>query len=254
MASPDGLVAALARCQLAFPAIVKSHTNPAFKGSQYADVADVLAAVRPVLAAEGIVFTQRTSVEDDGTVLLITQVMADDDDIQSLFPLAVQGLTAQQVGSLLTYHRRYQACALLGVHPVGDDDDGNLAATAQNTQGHPRDAATATSPPANDPPDDWKTRPLATMTFSELRGVAAILDHPFSGGSKSELIRQLEPLVRAMSGDEPFDLPEGTVIGHGTLELNEPNEKPFEPKVAKPRETLKTMKPDVRESIRNGPE
>lgn len=127
----DGLVAALARAQAKFPPIVKSHSNPAFKGSQYADVADVLAAVRPVLAAEGIVVTQTTMTSPEtGGVELITKLLLGEEYLASVFPLPVQGLTAQQVGSLLTYHRRYQLCALLGVHPVGDDDDGNLAATA----------------------------------------------------------------------------------------------------------------------------
>ena len=132
----DNLVAALARCQAKFPPIVKSHTNPAFKGSQYADVADVLAAVRPVLAAEGIVVSQFTEVGEEGGVILTTALRLGTDFLLSQFPLYVAGQTAQQVGSLLTYHRRYQLCAILGVHPVGDDDDGNLAATAARVMSH----------------------------------------------------------------------------------------------------------------------
>jgi hypothetical protein len=234
----DGLVAALARAQSKFPPIVKSHTNPAFKGSQYADVADVLAAVRPVLAAEGIVVTQVTFVDSEtGAVNLITKLMHEDDEqISSVFPLHVSGLTDQQVGSKLTYNRRYQLCAILGVHPVGDDDDGNLAATA------PVAPAKTTTVRA---PDDWETRPLATMTFAELRDVAYRVGLTFSGGSKAELIRQLDPLMQARTGAEPFDL-----VGAEPIPAK-PDEHaaPFTPTTFD--EDLRAKNPSARQSIRN---
>lgn len=195
----DNLVCALARAQAKFPPIVKSHTNPAFKGSQYADVADVLAAVRPVLAAEGLIVSQATAVLDDGSVVLVTSVCQGETNeaIRSMFPLAVHGLTAQQVGSLLTYHRRYQLCALLGVHPVGDDDDGNLAASA------PAYVAPARVEPIA--PVDLD-KPLVSMSIPELRSAAQQLGHDFGKGAitKAEMVRQLDPLVRAKDGAEPF--------------------------------------------------
>lgn len=201
-----GLVAALARCQAKFPAIVKSHTNPAFKGSQYADVADVLDAVRPVLAAEGLVITQPTKLTERGTVLVTKLMHVSGGVLESEFLLPVEGLSAQQVGSLFTYHKRYQACAICGVHPVGDDDDGNLAATAPPRQRYNETAPSvgASSGATTNVPDDWETRPLLSMTFTELRAVAERVGHAFSGGSKSELVRQLQPIMDARTGAEPF--------------------------------------------------
>lgn len=223
----DGLVAALARCQAKFPPIVKSHTNPAFKGSQYADIADVLAAVRPVLSAEGIAFTQSTVLGEDGAVALCTALMLGDEREESIFPLHIASLTPQGIGSLMTYIRRYQACSILGVHPVGDDDDGNAAQTAPAGM-QAAAVAMGKAMAAIGPPDDWETRPLATMTFPELRAVAEKVGHAFSGGSKAELIRQLDPIVRAMSGDEPFDL-----TGAEPIEQKpDDHDKPFEPTVA----------------------
>jgi hypothetical protein len=183
----------------------------------YADLAVILAVVRPVLAAEGIVVTQVTSVDSEtGAVLLITTLMWGTEKLSSNFPLHIAGLNAQGVGSLMTYQRRYQLCAILGVHPVGDDDDGNLAATAQ--------AVPVKAPPVG-PPDDWETRPLATMTFTELRGVAEKLGHHFTGGSKSELIRQLDPLMQARTGAEPFDL-----VGAEPIPAKpDDHDKPFTP-------------------------
>jgi hypothetical protein len=205
----DGLVAALARAQGKFPPIVKSHTNPAFKGSQYADVADVLAAVRPVLAAEGIVVLQWTRVFGDGSVTLVTVVTASGDEFRSEFPLYVAGLTAQQVGSLLTYHRRYQLCALLGVHPVGDDDDGNLAATAPQrvTYGGSGNTAPVSTLAKGDPyalaAANPPEKPLAAMTAGEMARYGESIGVRVSG-NKTDILRTLEPYVKAATG-EPFD-------------------------------------------------
>jgi len=201
----------------------------------------VLAAVRPVLAAEGIVVSQFTELTDEGNLLLTTALRYGDDILHSRFPLSVDGLTAQQVGSLLTYHRRYQLCALLGVHPVGDDDDGNLAATAPA-----RSFDVQAKKAAQDaPPDDWETRPLATMTFTELRGVANKVGHAFSGGSKAELIRQLDPLLQARTGAEPFDL-----VGAEPIPAKpDDHAAPFTPTTFD--EDLRAKSPSARQSIRN---
>lgn len=121
----QSLVASLARAQAAFPAIVKTHDNAAYKGSKYADIADVLSAVRPVLAAEGIAVVQPIRVTADGCEL-VTALLKGDERMESVLPIDI-AVTDQQLGSRLTYRRRYQLCALVGVHPEGDDDDGNAA-------------------------------------------------------------------------------------------------------------------------------
>jgi hypothetical protein len=268
----DGLVAALARCQAKFGPIIKSHTNPAFKGSQYADVADVLAAVRPVLAAEGIAVTQWTSINvDTGGLVLVTSLLLGEERMDSWFPLYVSGLTDQQVGSKLTYTKRYQLCAILGVHPVGDDDDGNLAATAparryappvqgEGEAGGVREAASvlATAAPSRSEPVDSNAlaaatppdKPIAAMTVAELIRYAREIGVPVSG-SKSDMVRTLEPYVLAASGEEPWDME--PVGGEGEMASataspshREPEAIPFEPKVAE-----RLLPPDARKSVRS---
>lgn len=126
MAAADCLVAALARAQAAFPPIHKTKTNPHYK-SQYADLGDVLAAVRPVLAAEGIAVVQPIRVTDQGAEL-VTALLWGDQRIESAMPLHIDG-KPQELGSRLTYLRRYQLAALCGV-TADDDDDGNVASVA----------------------------------------------------------------------------------------------------------------------------
>ncbi len=121
------LVAALARAQAKFTKIDKGQENKHF-GSQYADIAAVLAVVRPVLAAEGIAVVQPIRLTVDGCEL-VTALLKGEERIESVLPLDVDG-KEQALGSRLTYLRRYQLCALVGVHPEGDDDDGNAASEA----------------------------------------------------------------------------------------------------------------------------
>lgn len=125
----EELVAALARAQGAFPAIAKGHTNPHYK-SKYADLSDVLAAVRPVLAAEGIAISQPIRTKDDGRSFLLTELLGHGGVYSSAIPLDVAGLKPQELGSTLTYLRRYTLAAMLGV-AAEDDDDGNAAQSAR---------------------------------------------------------------------------------------------------------------------------
>lgn len=122
------IVAALAAAQAEFPKITKSQTNSHF-GSKYADLADVLEVVRPTLAKHGIALVQLVEDRDDGTVL-VTKLLHESGEIVSSMPLPIDGLTSQQIGSAMTYARRYAALAICGVHPEGDDDDGNAATEA----------------------------------------------------------------------------------------------------------------------------
>lgn len=122
--SDDTLVAALARAQAKFGSIGKGHTNTHF-GSKYGDIADVLDVVRPALAAEGIAVTQPVRITDDGCEL-VTALLKGGERMESVFPMP-DNLAPQQTLSWMTYMRRGLLCALVGVHPAGEDDDGNAA-------------------------------------------------------------------------------------------------------------------------------
>lgn len=231
----DGLTWALARAQYSFPPINKAHEADAGKYKyKYADLADVLSAIRPALNREGIALVQATEITEAG-VELVTSLLYADERLSSRWPLPIANAAPQQVGSVLTYLRRYALCALVGI-AAEDDDDGRAASDVRQATTAPPQQTAPSNVPAVDVPDDWKTRPLASMSFPVLRAIAAELKHPFSGGSKSELIRQLEPLVRAASGAEPFDT-DGPTPKQRAVEPDdeatggEPDSIPFQPTV-----------------------
>lgn len=130
MEEPGLIYAALAKAQAKFPKITKDNdasitserTGRTFTYS-YADIADVLAAVRPVLAEFDIALVQRTDVLGNGGHLLVTTLYATDGSfVESQWRLRDLD-QPQDAGGDLTYFRRYQLCALCGVASEEDDDD-----------------------------------------------------------------------------------------------------------------------------------
>lgn len=127
----------------AFPKIegaLKDTENPAFKrdgkAHKYADLASVVAAVKPALADNALFFTQLTH-EHDGGVCVETIVGHESGEQMSFGKLFVPSSKndAQAYGSALTYARRYSLMAAFGVCP--EDDDGNAAAAAPVSQRKP---------------------------------------------------------------------------------------------------------------------
>lgn len=130
MSAFNEIAKALATAQSEFSTIVKNKTNPHFK-SKYADLAAVIDAVRPALTKNGLTVSQVLRLHADGNgVYLETVLMHSSGQIMtSSYPIA-HGLTPQQMGSALTYARRYSLCAILGVAADEDDDGGSAEAGA----------------------------------------------------------------------------------------------------------------------------
>lgn len=123
------LYAALAAAQIEIQNPEKTKLNPHFK-NKYADIADGLNAVRPVLAKHGIALLQVTRV--DGEYLLLTTRLAHKSGqwLESDYPVSrVNGINHQQMGSANTYARRFSLFPLVGV-AADEDDDGNTAGQA----------------------------------------------------------------------------------------------------------------------------
>lgn len=100
--------------------VVKNAQNPHFKNS-YADINALLEEVEPILLKHGLLLLQPII---DGKV--VTQIIdvESGESIESSLPLP-QGLNPQQLGSAVTYFRRYTLQSLLSLQAT--DDDGNDA-------------------------------------------------------------------------------------------------------------------------------
>lgn len=123
-ATPE-LFAAMAKAQGEIENASKNAANPHFR-SKYADLAEVLNTVRPVLSKHGLSLMQATGF--DGTLVHVTTILAHEaggyvTTVSSCQPAKTD---AQGVGSATTYLRRYSAAAVAGV--AQEDDDGNAAA------------------------------------------------------------------------------------------------------------------------------
>lgn len=145
------LAAALAAFQADMPTVHKGQTAriPGKNGStgysyKYADLADVAKAAHPVLARHGLSFIARPShVEGVGFVLVgVLRHSSGDESDEGMLP--IMGRTAQEIGSSLTYNRRYLLGCMTGI--VTDEDDDGAAAN------NARDARPQAQPVTQPPP------------------------------------------------------------------------------------------------------
>ena len=108
------------------------HKSKTVQGSfsySYADLADVLDVVRPVLARHNLAVIQPLSRQGGPVVTIHTMIVHGSGHVLSWeFDVQV-GSKAQETGSALTYGRRYALSAVLGV-AAGGDDDGQAASSA----------------------------------------------------------------------------------------------------------------------------
>lgn len=107
--------------------VKKNAKNPHFKNT-YADLNALLEAVEPILLEKGLILLQPIK---DGKVF--TQIVDIDNGemIESNIELS-PNLTAQALGSQITYFRRYQISSILSLQAM--DDDGQLASHPQPKQ------------------------------------------------------------------------------------------------------------------------
>lgn len=164
----ETLAAALAAFQAEIPTIVKGNTAsiPTKSGGsykyQYADLTDVTAKVLPVLAFHGLSFTAAPTFDDAGRFVLQYALLHESGDkIAGAYPLPTNG-TPQEIGSAITYARRYALTAVTGVAPGGDDDD---AAAAQQAHQAPRPRPVSKAPTA------WRSLIADATTMDELVAV-----------------------------------------------------------------------------------
>ena len=122
--SIKSLAEAMAQAQGAMGAAIKGSSNPFFK-SKYASLGDVIEAVKPHFAANGLSYVQ-FPVSGDNSVGVTTRLMHSSGEwLEQDYYIPLGKMDAQAAGSAITYARRYALQAIAGI--PAEDDDGNAA-------------------------------------------------------------------------------------------------------------------------------
>jgi hypothetical protein len=140
---------ALAKAQAQMTAATFNRVNPHFK-SKYADLASVLDAIRKPLADNALSVTQTTEIRDQGLVLVTTLRHSTGQWIASEYPLPT-GVKPQELGSALTYARRYSLSAIACI-AADEDDDAEGARTSGQVSSAPRAKESPIKPQTVEPP------------------------------------------------------------------------------------------------------
>jgi hypothetical protein len=121
------LTKALINVQRSVQGATANKTNPHLK-NKYADLGSVWSTCRDLLADNGLavthVFRESTNGETVTCVAMLLHVSGQ--SITSTLTLRPGKNTPQEMGSAITYARRYTLASLVGI-VVDDDDDGNAA-------------------------------------------------------------------------------------------------------------------------------
>jgi hypothetical protein len=137
------LAEALAQLQARLPRVAKaSEGQVGPRTYKYADLADVSDALLPLMASVGLSFSAKPTLEDGAFVLRYELRHVSGESDLGRYPLPASG-TPQQVGSAITYARRYTLCAVTGLAPGGDDDDAQAAEQAHRAPRNIPDAQLA---------------------------------------------------------------------------------------------------------------
>lgn len=94
---------------------------------KYLNLATILKTIKPVFEKHGLAFSQRVTFDNTGETrqaIGTVETVIFDDTYQMVacsYPFFVTG-DPQQVGSAITYARRYSLYAVLGIFPDKDDD------------------------------------------------------------------------------------------------------------------------------------
>ena len=124
------------------PNFVTDETAQAGKKTyKYLNLATILKTIKPVFEKHGLAFSQRVTFDNTGEtrqVIGTVETIIFDDKEQMMacsYPFFVTG-DPQQVGSAITYARRYSLYAVLGIFP-DKDDDGAYAKQRYDTADRP---------------------------------------------------------------------------------------------------------------------
>lgn len=147
---------ALAKFNAKVVKVEKDGTNPFLK-NKYATLDNIVDAVRPLLAEHGLSVMQVPTDGESGSISMKTVLIHESGEWLESGTLTMKPVkqTPQEIGSVLTYARRYQLSAFLSLN-TGEDDDGN---SSSGVTGKPENKKPQTKKQQAPKPDKPKEEP-----------------------------------------------------------------------------------------------
>jgi hypothetical protein len=209
--SIQNLAAALAKAQADFPAVPFNAVNPFLK-NRYADLGAVIETARPVLAKNGLAFTQMVNSEAEyiGVTTVLMHSSGEFLSSNVLLPLSEERgkSQAQVAGSVVTYLRRYALASMLGLY-ADEDADGQPVPKQITNVSRPTPAATAPTFVKNDAPAAANvSRPTNgnghEMTVEEAEAIVNSKGVPYGAIDTEKLSHMVNAMVK--DGDPAHDI------------------------------------------------
>jgi hypothetical protein len=191
------LAKALAAFQAEVPVVPKKQTAKIETGQgrnysyTYADLATIAPVVMPLLAKHGLAFT---TLPTAGERPLLVAMLVHTSGQYVTGELPITGRTPQEIGSSLTYGRRYLLGCLTGV-VTDDDDDGHLAERAAR---RPRKGGTG--PVENDPP--IAPPPAPTPIQRQRRPAGTETAKPEDGPTSAPRVKMFATMAEVLGGSD----------------------------------------------------
>lgn len=176
MTKHESLTAAVSAMQGELPVVEKLNSvNAGARKYKYADLTLLTEKVMPLLAKHGLAFIALPNISDGIFGLSYELRHESGESVAGHYPLP--NSSPQEIGSAITYARRYALAAVTGVAPGGDDDD------AQKAQASSTKAQQVVSTPVA-VPDDFVGDVHAAKSLTEL---AELWKKAVSGGFSAEV-------------------------------------------------------------------
>ena len=161
------LATALAKAQGEMHTARKESANPFFH-SRYADLAQVVEAIRKPLSDNGLAISQLVQPDAEAAVIETILMHQSGEWLSSIIRLKPVKTDPQGVGSAITYARRYALGAIVGL-ATEEDDDAESAMGRDGLKSKPKptkvsSALQKTPPGASSETSAYKKTPAASFT------------------------------------------------------------------------------------------
>lgn len=201
------LAAALAKAQGAIKHASKDtlNANPHIN-KKYADLASVWDACRGPLAENGLAVVQRVTTEGDEVTVTTMLLHASGEYVSDSASARVAPIGAQQwvqaLGLTVTYLRRYQLSALVGVAAANEDTDGEGASAEPAEPRGERPARPAGAAPTTFPPfGKMKGQPIQGAPVAELESYMNAARRSLADESKARFHAKEQALLNALMAE-----------------------------------------------------